>query len=151
MNRKKTEGNFYAAKVRLFLNEYGGENLEEFCQAERVSYNKMLNCLGRSSYTKPATRPVTVLGPDPVDMGGNDESEELLPELPLLPLVVDQPNEAMNTGKKATKEYRRTFTHRTKYELEDVTIHLRTNLSVGIGKCDVATLACLIKEMEVAL
>ena len=41
MNRKNKEGDFYASKVRLFLNEYGGINLEEFCKADRVSYSKM--------------------------------------------------------------------------------------------------------------
>ena len=34
MNNKKKEGSFYASKVRLFLNEYGGENLQEFCKTE---------------------------------------------------------------------------------------------------------------------
>ena len=44
MINKKKEGGFYASKVRLFLNEYDGIPLEEFCKAEKVSYNKMLNC-----------------------------------------------------------------------------------------------------------
>jgi len=57
MNRKNKEGDFYASKVRLFLNEYGGINLEEFCKAERVSYSKMCNCLGRPSYRKPTADP----------------------------------------------------------------------------------------------
>lgn len=43
MINKKKEGGFYASKVRLFLNEYDGISLEEFCKAERVSYNKMLS------------------------------------------------------------------------------------------------------------
>ena len=46
MINKKKEGGFYASKVRLFLNEYDGIPLEEFCKAEKVSYKKMLNCLG---------------------------------------------------------------------------------------------------------
>ena len=29
---------FYASKVCLFLNEYGGMDLEEFCKIEHVSY-----------------------------------------------------------------------------------------------------------------
>jgi hypothetical protein len=49
MINKKKEGGFYASKVRLFLNEYDGIPLEEFCKAEKVSYNKMLNCLGRTN------------------------------------------------------------------------------------------------------
>lgn len=35
---KNKEGSFYASKVRLFLNEYGGEDLQTFCKAENVSY-----------------------------------------------------------------------------------------------------------------
>jgi len=46
MINKKKEGGFYASKVRLFLNEYDGISLEEFCKAEKVSYSKMLYCLG---------------------------------------------------------------------------------------------------------
>ena len=52
MKNQKKEGSFYAGKVRLFLNEYGGIDLEEFCKAERVSYTKMCHCLGRPSYRK---------------------------------------------------------------------------------------------------
>ena len=44
MINKKKEGGFYASKVRLFLNEYDGISLEEFCKVEKVSYSKMLNC-----------------------------------------------------------------------------------------------------------
>lgn len=51
MNNKKKEGSFYASKVRLFLNEYGGENLQEFCNAENVSQTnvRMLLCMEISS------------------------------------------------------------------------------------------------------
>ena len=51
---KKKEGGFYASKVRLFLNEYDGVPLEEFCKAEGVSYSKMLNCLGWQSVQRPS-------------------------------------------------------------------------------------------------
>ena len=58
MINKKKEGGFYASKVRLFLNEYDGISLEEFCKAEKVSYSKMLNCLGWTSYQyHPASKP----------------------------------------------------------------------------------------------
>jgi len=50
MINKKKEGGFYASKVRLFLNEYDGIPLEEFCKAEKVSYKKMLNCLGGTNH-----------------------------------------------------------------------------------------------------
>lgn len=45
-NRNNREGGFYATKVRLFLNEYGGDNLADFCRSEKVSYPKMCHCLG---------------------------------------------------------------------------------------------------------
>lgn len=52
MSNKKKEGGFYVSKVRLFLNEYEGMDLEEFCKIECVSYTKMCNCLGRPFYRK---------------------------------------------------------------------------------------------------
>ena len=70
MINKKKEGGFYASKTRQFLNEYDGIPLEEFCKAEKVSYNKMLNCLGRTNYqyrpvTKPKNdKPVKAVEPD---------------------------------------------------------------------------------------
>ena len=58
MINKKKEGGFCASKVRLFLNEYDGIPLEEFCKAEKVSYSKMLNCLGRTNHQyHPVNRP----------------------------------------------------------------------------------------------
>lgn len=41
MNNKK-EGEYYSQMVRRFRNEYGGENLQDFCIKEKVSYTKML-------------------------------------------------------------------------------------------------------------
>jgi|GEM_PF-3945128 len=38
MINKKKEGVFYASKVRLFLNEYDGIPLEEFCKAEEQQF-----------------------------------------------------------------------------------------------------------------
>ena len=52
MNLKNKERSYYASKVRLFLNEYGGIDLQEFCKAEKVSYTKMCHCLGRPNSTK---------------------------------------------------------------------------------------------------
>ena len=51
MNNKKKEGSFYDSKVRLFLNEYGGENLHEFFKAENVRFTnvRMLLCMEISS------------------------------------------------------------------------------------------------------
>jgi len=42
MINKKKEGGFYASKVRLFLNEYDGMSLEEFCKAENIDPYKYL-------------------------------------------------------------------------------------------------------------
>ena len=52
MNNKK-EGEYYSQMVRRYKNEYGGENLQEFCIKEKVSYTKMLHCLRNESYRKP--------------------------------------------------------------------------------------------------
>ena len=66
MINKKKEGGFYASKVRLFLNEYDGIPLEEFCKAEKVSYNKMLNCLGRTNHQyHPVNKPKGSRDPRP--------------------------------------------------------------------------------------
>lgn len=87
MINKKKEGGFYASKVRLFLNEYDGIPLEEFCKAEKVSYNKMLNCLGRTNHQyhpvgKPKSdKPIKAVEPD----------RPLLPDLELKELVIDMP------------------------------------------------------------
>ena len=55
MNNKK-EGEYYSQMVRRFRNEYGGENLQDFCIKEKVSYTKMLHCLRSDSYCKPQYR-----------------------------------------------------------------------------------------------
>ena len=52
MNNKK-EGEYYSQMVRRFRNEYGGENLQDFCIKEKVSYTKMLHCLRSDSYRQP--------------------------------------------------------------------------------------------------
>jgi len=49
MNTKK-EGEYYSQMVRRYKNEYGGENLQEFCIKEKVSYTKMLHCLSWESF-----------------------------------------------------------------------------------------------------
>ena len=87
MINKKREGGLYASKVRLFLNEYDGIPLEEFCKAENVSYSKMLNCLGRTSYQY---RPV---GKPKSDRPSKDipSANPQLPTLELKELVVDKP------------------------------------------------------------
>ena len=87
MINKKKEGGFYASKVRLFLNEYDGIPLEEFCKAEKVSYSKMLNCLGRTNYQyHPVSKPKS----DKPAKSVNPEKPQL-PSLELKELVIDMP------------------------------------------------------------
>lgn len=62
---KNKEGSFYASKVHLFLNEYDGEDLQEFCKAENVSYSKMCHCLGRPAYRKPKVTSTSSKGDKP--------------------------------------------------------------------------------------
>ena len=144
-NNKKREGGFYASKVRQFLNEYGGENLEEFCKMERVSYSKMCNCLGRPSYRKPApaakqSKPV--------------QAVPVLPELELKPLVIDapiqqvaeQPDQLQTLPVKPTA-----VANRNKELLRDVCLQVEGRFKICIGNCPVSTLVTLIKEMEVRL
>ena len=147
MINKKKEGGFYASKVRLFLNEYDGIPLEEFCKAEKVSYNKMLNCLGRTSYqyhpvSKPQNdKPVKAVKP----------VKPQLPALELKELVIDMPDDKQEPVKedlsrvtlikpKATKTLR---------IIENISIRINDRIGVSIGKCDVSTLSALIREMEV--
>ena len=87
MINKKKEGGFYASKVRLFLNEYDGIPLEEFCKAEKVSYNKMLNCLGRTNHQYHPVNKPKITKPVKEVTAGNP----LLPTLELKELVVDMP------------------------------------------------------------
>lgn len=145
---KKKEGGFYASKVRLFLNEYDGIPLEEFCKAEKVSYSKMLNCLGRTNHqyypvSKPKSdKPIKTVSPD----------KPLLPSLELKELVIDIPDDKQEPGKevlsrvalpkpKAAKDFRL---------IENVSISINDRIGVNIGKCDVSTLSALIREMEVS-
>lgn len=129
MKNQRKEGDFYASKVRLFLNEYGGINLEEFCKAERVSYTKMCHCLGRPSYRKSKEKTKDesvsiVAGLDPV----------ILPELELKPLVVDLPKSVV-----------------ANFQFEHIRIHLDNRFEISIGSCDIRHLVGLMKEMEVQL
>lgn len=130
MKNQKKEGSFYAAKVRLFLNEYGGIDLEEFCKAERVSYTKMCHCLGRPSYRKPKDNPsnesVSIV---------SDSSASVLPELELKPLVVDLPVKPDSQSPAFSK----------------VRIHWGSRFEINLGQCDIRQLVCLMKEMEVQL
>ena len=146
MINKKKEGGFYASKARLFLNEYDGIPLEEFCKAEKVSYSKMLNCLGRTNYQD---RPVSKARSDKPEKAAVTEKPQL-PSLELKELVVDMPGEEEPTKEtlsrvalikpKASKAVRL---------IENISISINDRIGVSIGSCDVTTLSALIREMEV--
>ena len=137
MNRKNKEGDFYASKVRLFLNEYGGINLEEFCKAERVSYSKMCNCLGRPSYRKPVVEP---------KKQKTEEVPNLLPDIAIQPLVIDAPKETEHceqTSVLLTSKVQKSS------GFSDVVLHFGKSLVINIGNCSAKSLAAFMKEMEV--
>ena len=147
MINKKKEGGFYASKARLFLNEYDGIPLEEFCKAEKVSYSKMLNCLGRTNrqyhpVSKPKSdKPEKTVVPD----------KPQLPALELKELVFDMPE-----GQEPTKEELTRVTlikpkaAKALRLIENISISINGRIGVSIGKCDVSTLSALIREMEVS-
>ena len=86
-DQQEKEGGFYASKARLFLNEYDGIPLEEFCKVENVSYNKMLSCLGR---TNRQYHPVTKPKSDKLEKAVIPDKPQL-PSLELKELVFDMP------------------------------------------------------------
>ena len=172
MINKKKEGGFYASKVRLFLNEYDGIPLEEFCKAEKVSYSKMLNCLGRTNYQY---HPVSRLKSDKpakdaieqtqnhacMSYAGREQArvnvkpptpeKAQLPALELKELVVDIPDEPEEGDEDLSR-----VTLISKPEpakalrfIENISISINDRIGVSIGKCDVTTLSALIREMEV--
>lgn len=141
------EGSFYASKVRLFLNEYGGINLQEFCKAEHVSYTKMCHCLGRPSYRKPK---VASTPPIPED---SHEEDGVLPVIDLQPLVVDMPAQPADSSSSVPspfpgKQQQRKETAKCRI-LSDVTLSLSGRMEVRIGSCEIGALITLMKEMEV--
>ena len=145
---KKKEGGFYASKVRLFLNEYDGIPLEEFCKAEKVSYNKMLNCLGRTNHQyRPVSNPKS---DKPVKAPTPEKAQ--LPALELKELVVDMPD-GQETSEEALS--RVTLINKPKPAkalrfIDNISINVHDRIGVSIGKCDVTTLSALIREMEVS-
>ena len=147
MIKKKKEGGFYASKVRQFLNEYDGIPLEEFCKAEKVSYKKMLNCLGRTDCQyHPASKPKSDKPANAVKPGKSQ-----LPSLELKELVVDIP-ERQEPAKDALSRLtlikpKATQTLRLS---ENISISINDRIGVSIGKCDVSTLSVLIREMDVS-
>jgi hypothetical protein len=147
MINKKKEGGFYASKVRLFLNEYDGIPLEEFCKAEKVSYNKMLNCLGRTNHQYHPVNNPKIAKPVKEVTAGNP----LLPTLELKELVVDMP-EGQEPNKEDLPRVSLIKPKLTKVShfIENISISINSRIGVNIGKCDVTTLSALIREMEVS-
>lgn len=144
MNNKRREGGFYAAKVRLFLNEYNGISLEEFCKAENVSYSKMCNCLGGSSYRKENTTSNPLSDKNATSVTNQPE----LPEMELKPLVIDMPTDDGNESI-TTKEPVTVKSHGVASGyLSDVRLRTASRTEIVIGKCPVNVLVILIKEME---
>ena len=138
---------FYASKVRLFLNEYDGIPLEEFCKAEKVSYNKMLNCLGRTNHQYHPVNKPKITKPVKEVTAGNP----LLPTLELKELVVDMP-EGQEPNKEDLSRVSLIKPKPTKVShlIENISISINSRIGVNIGKCDVTTLSALIREMEVS-
>lgn len=134
MNKNQNqEGYYYASKLRLFLNEYGGINLHEFCNIEKVSYTKMLNLLGGESYTSL---------PKKDNLGVEVHSQ---PELPIRELVIDLP---VQQSSKSPIPIKRVNAAASKsVVIEDVELSFRNKFDIRFKRCDVSTLLLLVKEM----
>ena len=147
MINKKKEGGFYASKARLFLNEYDGIPLEEFCKAENVSYNKMLNCLGR---TNRQYHPVSKLKSDKPEKTVFPDKPQL-PALELKELVFDMPERQEPSKEELTRvSLIKPKAAKVLRLIENISISINDRIGVSIGKCDVSTLSALIREMEVS-
>lgn len=128
MNNKK-EGEYYSQMVRRFRNEYGGENLQDFCFKEKVSYTKMLHCLRRDSYQKV-----------------RQYHSDIKTENPgLRPLVVDHPldEDASSVSGNEIRPYSR-YSHNN---VRRADISLSSGIRLSLHGCDVSTLVSMIKEM----
>jgi len=131
MNDKK-EGEYYSQMVRRYKTEYGGENLQEFCVKEKVSYTKMLHCLRNESYR----RPQQPAGAQVEDPG-------------LRPLVVDgpMPEEPPMLSDQEVKAYKKKY----RTEVSRADFCLTSGIRLTLHGCDVKTLVSMIKEMEGSL
>ena len=118
--------------VRRYKNEYGGENLQEFCIKEKVSYTKMLHCLRNESYRRPQQQPKAQVE----DPG-------------LKPLVVDSPmqEEPSVLSDKKVNTYKKKY----RTEVSRADFSLTSGIRLTLHGCDVKTLVSMIKEMEGSL
>ncbi len=147
MSIKKREGGFYAAKVRKFLNEYNGVGLEEFCKAEKLSYTKMCNCLGRPSYRKEAFPEQESHGERVSESSGI----QLLPEMELKPLVIDVDDESCVRESVTLPQSETAVPHAKSYYLNGVRLRTSGGIELLFGKCPVHVLAAFVREMEGSL
>ena len=131
MNDKK-EGEYYSQMVRRYKTEYGGENLQEFCVKEKVSYTKMLHCLRNESYRRP-----------------QQPTEAQVEDPGLRPLVVDSPIQ----GDHPTLSDQKVKAYKKKYrtEVSRADFCLTSGIRLTLHGCDVKTLVSMIKEMEGSL
>jgi len=118
--------------VRRYKNEYGGENLEEFCVNEKVSYTKMLHCLRNESYRRP-----------------QQPTEAQVEDPGLRPLVVDspKPEEPPVLSDQKVKAYKKKY----RTEVSRADFCLTSGIRLTLHGCDVKTLLSMIKEMEGSL
>ena len=130
MNNKK-EGEYYSQMVRRYKNEYGGENLQEFCIKEKVSYTKMLHCLRTESYRKPQQPEVQCEDPG------------------LRPLVVDAPMHEEHPMLLVQKV--KTCKKKFRTEVIRADFCLPSGIRLTLHGCDVKTLVSMLKEMEGSL
>ena len=131
MNNKK-EGEYYSQMVRRYKNEYGGENLQEFCIKEKVSYTKMLHCLRNESYRKP-----------------QQQAEAQVEDPGLRPLEVDSP---MQEGHPMPSDQKvKTYKKKCRTEVSRADFCLTSGIRLTLHGCDVKTLVSMIKEMEGSL
>ena len=133
MNNKK-EGEYYSQMVRRFRNEYGGENLQDFCIKEKVSYTKMLHCLRSDSYRQPQQHRLESKTEDPG----------------LRPLVIESSllSEKPDTVIKEKMPSNAKKFHPT---VQRADFCLTSGIRISLHGCDVRTLVSMIKEMEGAL
>lgn len=131
MNNKK-EGEYYSQMVRRYKNEYGGENLQEFCIQEKVSYTKMLHCLRNESYRRP-----------------QPQAEAQVEDPGLRPLVVDSPMQ--EDHRMLSDQKVKTNKKKCRTEVSRADFSLTSGIRLTLHGCDVKTLVSMIKEMESSL
>ena len=139
MNIKKKEGSFYASKVRLYLNEYNGVSLEDFCRAENVSYSKMCNSLGHPSYRKGS---IPEVNPSPYVKRKN---EHVLPSMELKPFVIDT-CESIDANKCA-QEVEKPTSDSECYYINNIRLRTSGQTEISISRCPVKVLASLIQKV----